>query len=61
MKVMETMKKLVEVYLGTTGSWLRSKKSEYDRFSPAAHGWGIKHFVSDKVPPLLTEEEGPST
>jgi hypothetical protein len=35
--------------------------SKYDRFPPAAHGWGTKHSVLNNTPLLLTEEEGPPT
>jgi hypothetical protein len=31
-------------------------KPGYDLFPPMAHGWGTKHPVPDKAPPLLVEE-----
>jgi hypothetical protein len=39
------------------GSPVRVQKSGYDRFPPAVNSWGIKHPISDTVPPLLSEEE----
>jgi hypothetical protein len=30
-------------------------------FSPTTNDWRIKHHVSDMVPPLLAEGEGPPT
>jgi hypothetical protein len=33
----------------------------YDRFPPAANGWGTIHLIQDMVPPLLAREEGPPT
>jgi hypothetical protein len=34
-------------------------KSGYDRFPPAANGWGTINHVLDTAPPLLAKEEGP--
>jgi hypothetical protein len=36
------------------------QNSEYDRFPPAANGWGTIHPVSDKAPSLQAKVEGPS-
>jgi hypothetical protein len=49
------------LYPGYSRSPVTAQKSGYDQFPPAAHGSGTKHPVSDKVPPLLAEEEMPPT
>jgi hypothetical protein len=31
------------------------------QFPSTKHGWGTKHPIPDKAPPLMVEEEGPPT
>jgi hypothetical protein len=39
------------------GSPITTQKSGYDRFPPAAHGWGTNHPIPDKASPLLVEKD----
>jgi hypothetical protein len=43
------------------GLLVTAQKSGYDRFPLAADSCGTKHPILDMVPPLMAEEEGPST
>jgi hypothetical protein len=43
------------------GSLVMPQKPGYDQFPPVPNGWGMKHHVPDKVPPLLAKDEGPPT
>jgi hypothetical protein len=39
-------------YPGYRKSPVTAQNSTYDRFPPAANGWGTIHLVPDKAPPL---------
>jgi hypothetical protein len=46
---------------GTAGYRLWPKNLDTTQFPPTTNGWETKYPVSDMVPPLLDEEEGPPT
>jgi hypothetical protein len=43
------------------GSLVTTHNSGYDRFPPAANGWGTTHSIPNMSPPLLGEGEGTPT
>jgi hypothetical protein len=49
------------LYPGYRELLVTAQKSSYDQFPPAANDWETTHLILDMTPPLLTEEEGPST
>jgi hypothetical protein len=49
------------LYPGHRGPPVMTHSSGYDRFPLAVNDWGMIHPISNMVPPLLAEEEGPST
>jgi hypothetical protein len=48
-------------YPGYYGPSVMAQIFGYNRFPPAANGWGTIHPVLNMTPPLLAEEEGPPT